>query len=73
MLPTRKLFQVLVVRENQTLPSRWFPTEMQAQFFCSEYNRIVEQEAKDLTRATYQPVEVPKKNRPKPGLGLQYN
>lgn len=59
MRPTRKMFQILVVRNNQTLPSRWFPNEQQAQFYCHEYNRIVDNEARAQEKAYYQPVEIP--------------
>ncbi|GEM_PF-1548673 len=56
MKPTKKLFQVVLVRDNQSSPSRWFQNESQAQFYCSEYNRIVNQER---IQATYQQVELP--------------
>lgn len=58
MKPTRRMFQVLLIRDQHRLPSRWFRSEQQAQFYCSEYNRIIEQEQQDASRAIYQPVEV---------------
>lgn len=60
MQPTRKLFQIILVRDNRPSPSRWFQSEAQAQFYCEEFNRVIDREK---TLATYQPVELPVKKR----------
>lgn len=69
MKPTHRMFQVFLVQDNQTLPSRCFPNEKQAQFYCDEFNRIVEQQRQSARHATYQPIEV----RRRQNLNFQYN
>jgi len=56
MQSTRKLFQVVLLSENQVRPSRWFPRESLAKRFCLEFNQLL---GPGRAVATYYPVELP--------------
>lgn len=55
MKATKKLFQVFLVQNEKSKPSRYFENESRAEDYCRQYNQILD---KAISKAVYQEVQL---------------
>jgi len=55
MKATKKLFQVFVVQQEESKPSRYFQNESRAESYCCQFNKILDQAD---SKAIYQEVQL---------------